>query len=374
MPLVPSRLIDRYLTLEDLNPFLELFNQHCEIEVSTLGKSVLDREIPVIRIGKGDYKILCWSQMHGNESTTTKMLLDICHEIYTGKKDIAKWAAILDKISLIMVPVLNPDGASAYTRENANAVDLNRDAQHLTQPESKILRALFDTTKPDLCLNLHGQRSIYGLRETGKAAAISFLAPAADVNKTITPERLEAMHMICGMNAILQSEIPGQVGRYDDTYNANCVGDTFTSLGCPTILFEAGQLGLDYNRNNTRELLVMALKGLLYHIAGLQRFGASNVADYQAIPQNEVFYDDLLIKGVVLSSSKDLINIRAQYTEVLQERKIKFVPEVVSYGKNISGIAHQVIDSQSSPIDNSTSKLPNLEDLIKEYLVKNFSR
>jgi murein tripeptide amidase MpaA len=36
--------------------------------------------------------------------------------------------------------MLNPDGASLYTRENANKVDLNRDSQDLTQPESKILR------------------------------------------------------------------------------------------------------------------------------------------------------------------------------------------------------------------------------------------
>jgi murein tripeptide amidase MpaA len=38
--------------------------------------------------------------------------------------------------------MLNPDGAKTYTRENANKVDLNRDSQDLTQPESKILRKL----------------------------------------------------------------------------------------------------------------------------------------------------------------------------------------------------------------------------------------
>jgi murein tripeptide amidase MpaA len=38
---------------------------------------------------------------------------------------------ILDAFTFYCIPMLNPDGA-AYTRENANKVDLNRDSQ-LTQ-------------------------------------------------------------------------------------------------------------------------------------------------------------------------------------------------------------------------------------------------
>ena len=49
--------------------------------------------------------------------------------------------------------MLNPDGADAYTRVNANLVDLNRDAQNLSQPESKILRNAFNKIKPDFILH-----------------------------------------------------------------------------------------------------------------------------------------------------------------------------------------------------------------------------
>jgi murein tripeptide amidase MpaA len=48
--------------------------------------------------------------------------------------------------------MLNPDGAKSYTRVNANEVDLNRDSQNLTQPESRVLRTAFDLFQPDFAL------------------------------------------------------------------------------------------------------------------------------------------------------------------------------------------------------------------------------
>ncbi|MEP2935519.1 MAG: M14 family zinc carboxypeptidase [Gilvibacter sp.] len=374
MPLVPSHLKDRYLPLDDLLPYLEMFDKHCKIKVMFVGKSVLKKDIPVIRIGNGDFKMLCWSQMHGNETTTTKMLLDICHQFYTGKENVSQWTTILERVTLIIVPVLNPDGASLYTRENANEVDLNRDAKQLTQPESLVLRELFDAEQPDLCLNLHGQRSIYGIKESGKSAAISFLAPAADKEKSLTPARVFAMNLISGMNHLLQTKIPGQVGRYDDTYNGNCVGDTFTSLGCPVILFEAGQLALDYDRNNTRTLLNQVFIALLRHLSGIDTFADSTPKDYFDIPENVVFYDDILIKNVLFPPFKEVINIRAHYKEVLKDRHIRFIPEAVEYGEGITGTAHQIIDCQNNPVDDSTINTSDLVDYVTEYLLKNFSR
>ena len=51
--------------------------------------------------------------------------------------------------------MVNPDGAKLYTRVNANEVDLNRDSVNLSQPESKVLRNVFEEFKPDYCFNLH---------------------------------------------------------------------------------------------------------------------------------------------------------------------------------------------------------------------------
>ena len=111
----------------------------------------------------------------------------------------------------------------AYTRNNANDVDLNRDAVNLTQPESISLRAVFDKFKPNFCFNLHGQKTIYAAGKKGKPATLSFLSPAADRERLLTPARLKAMQIILSINRSLANKIPNQIARYDDCFNINCV-------------------------------------------------------------------------------------------------------------------------------------------------------
>src|SRR5690606_18803559 len=98
--------------------------------------------------GDGPIKILMWSQMHGNESTTTKAVLDLINFLLEGSE---MSNSILERCTIKIIPILNPDGALAYTRVNANGIDLNRDAQNLSQPESKVLRAVFEDFGPDYC-------------------------------------------------------------------------------------------------------------------------------------------------------------------------------------------------------------------------------
>ena len=61
---LPPALLDRF------------FNQFDTDVKSTVGYTVQNRPINLLKIGSGDYHVLMWSQMHGNESTTTKALLD----------------------------------------------------------------------------------------------------------------------------------------------------------------------------------------------------------------------------------------------------------------------------------------------------------
>ena len=64
----------------------------------------------------------------------------------------------------------------------------------------------------------------------------------------------------------LEKEIPGSIGRYDETFNPDCFGDSFTQLGTPTILFEAGHVPNDYQREKTRLYIFEALKALFISI------------------------------------------------------------------------------------------------------------
>ena len=105
----------------------------------------------------------------------------------------------------MIIPQLNPDGSSAYTRFNRNNIDLNRDALDLSQPESIALNEVFKSFSPDFCFNLHGQRSIFAAGKRGKPATLSFV-PAAD-DKKVLPARIKAMQLIALINNDLQKFI-----------------------------------------------------------------------------------------------------------------------------------------------------------------------
>jgi hypothetical protein len=61
----------RYLPLESIEPILQRLNTDNQLSVVKISKK------PIYRYQiEGKIKILLWSQMHGNESTTTKALFD----------------------------------------------------------------------------------------------------------------------------------------------------------------------------------------------------------------------------------------------------------------------------------------------------------
>mgnify|MGYP002395818507 CR=1 FL=1 len=312
----------RYVTHKCISPFLaQLSNTH---SVEEIGRSVAHNPIHCITMGTGPIRILIWSQMHGNESTTTKAVLDVCHAVL--RQDIF-FEHLLSSCTLKIIPILNPDGALAYTRVNANGVDLNRDAQRLTQPESKVLRKLYDSFNPHFGFNLHGQRTIFSAGAARKPATVSFLSPAFDVDRNLSPSRVKGMRVIAAMNALLQELVPNQVGRYDDGFNADCVGDAFQMNDTVTLLFEAGHFPGDYEREKTRELIFLSLCRALNTIA-LEAMDDYSEADYFGIPENQKLYYDLLLRNVQVInpqlSSEQQVGLL--YKEVLRNGKIAFIP------------------------------------------------
>jgi len=236
-----KELYGRYVSLLQMEPILEK-HRHKNI-ITVLGTSVLGKPIYGLQTGTGDFKLLLWSQMHGNESTTTKALFDLFNFLDSDSELVKQWKT---KFTFLFVPMLNPDGAEKYTRENANQIDLNRDFLNLSQPESRLLLETFQSFKPDFCFNLHDQRTIFAAGSTRNPATISFLAPSYNQACEVNTVRQKAMNLIGGLNERLQKYIPNQVGRFDDGFNRNCVGDTFQQLGVPTVLFEAGHFQNDY--------------------------------------------------------------------------------------------------------------------------------
>ena len=351
-----NRLQGRYITLENLLPIMKGYKN--SFEISVVGSSEKGREIHLIKIGKGPKTIFAWSQMHGNESTTTKALFDLIKFFNQRDSFQEEIEGFLKCNTLYILPMLNPDGAMLYTRENANGIDLNRDAQNISQSESRCLRDTFDRLDPDLCLNMHDQRSIYGF-DNGCPATVSFLSPASDEDCSITESRKVGMAHIVRMEKYLQKIIPGQVGRYDDSFNPNCVGDTFQMLGVPTILFEAGHYKNDYHREKSREFIFYSLLSL-FGILG--DFTKSTYEDYFKIPENRKNYRDFILRNAKIGSSKTLKDIGIQYDEILVEGKIHFKPSIDGIGFLDNFFGHKEANAKGSVV------LTNFEENLTNYV------
>ena len=324
-----SLLYNRYLNLDMIENALKPSLNGVKREV--IGYSEANRPIYSLEWGEGPIKILMWSQMHGNESTTTKAVFDLLNYLNSIKNDDTN---VIYKCNIVIIPLLNPDGAQVYTRINGNKIDLNRDAQNLSQAESKVLAKVFTEFKPHYCFNLHGQRTIFNVGKTNVPASVSFLAPAFNKEREVNAPRLAAMQIIAAMNATLQQKIPNGVGRYDDGFNANCVGDAFMMTGTPTILFEAGHYPNDYERETVRELIFSSLLAGINAIAN-ESYKDYLIEDYLAIPENGKLFFDVLVNDAHLINSQ-LFNKGDQvgilYKEVLVEDKIEFVPYIDKTG------------------------------------------
>ena len=354
----------KYITLNSLEPFLKAFEK--KFEVTVVGQSLESRAIYQVKIGRGSTKILLWSQMHGNEPTTTKGLFDFFNFL-ADDSDIAN--AIKEKYTFLCLPMLNPDGAFYYTRENANKVDLNRDASLGSQPEMKVLHHIYKVFKPDFCYNLHDQRTIFGTDSHNLPATISFLAPAFNDERVFNDVRMKAVTVINRMNSVLSNYIPNQIGRFDDSYNVNCTGDYFTTQNTPTILFEAGHFFNDYQREESRKFIFIAL---------LSSVSASNenvivdneLDEYLHIPQNNKRFFDLIYKNVKIinNSGEKIINFAAQFEEILIGDEIQFVAKI-SKVENLEGFfGHLEYDCKSMLFSSQGLNFPEIGKKADFYL------
>jgi len=357
----------RYLTLDHIEPLLEKLNTNNQVKV--IGKSVLEEPIYSYEIGTGETRIYLWSQMHGNESTTTKALFDFINVLNNGSEFAEK---LLKNFTFYSIPILNPDGARLYTRENANKVDLNRDSQNLTQPESNVLREVFETFKPHYCFNLHDQRTIFGAGSTGKPATVSFLAPSYNEEREINDNRLKAINVIAGINDVLQKYIPGQVGRFDDSFNINCIGDTFQFLGVPTILFEAGHFPNDYEREITRKFIFFSLISS-FELICENVLVDNRINDYLNISQNKVVFYDFMYKNIKINYDgiEIITNFVAQYKEELIENKIHFNAYIIEVGELENYFGHYEYDGKEAIYSDDLSNFPKLNQKADFYLNKN---
>ncbi len=279
-------LTNRRFKHSDIKPLIENLKKSSLFTVKQEGVSARNREIYLISIGKGNTKVFLWSQMHGDESTATMALFDIFNFFtQSGRFDDFK-KKVLEKLTIYFMPMVNPDGAEVFERRNYYQIDLNRDASREQSPESRILKAAFDSIKADFGFNLHDQSIYYSAGRTFKSAAISFLAPAVNYEKTVNPVRKKAMQLIGELDKVLSDFIPGHIGKYSDDYEPRAFGDNFQTWGTSTILIETGGWKDDPEKQFLRKMNFIALLASFKSIAE-EGYAKESVETYEAIPFNE---------------------------------------------------------------------------------------
>jgi len=284
---------------KDVVEMLEELNQQFpkSFFYKEIGRSVENRPIHLIRFGKGETKFLLWSQMHGNEPTATAALFDIFN--YFLKNENRPFVQnILENVTILAVPMLNPDGAEKFTRRNAQGIDVNRDARDLQSPEGQLLFQLKEKYKPDFGFNLHDQNARTTVGNTNKLVALALMAPPYDFNQSDNPVRTRAKKVVTVIQKALEPYLEGHISKYDADYMPRSFGDSMQSWGVSTVLIESG--GWYEERDEfLQKINFIALLSSFDAIAN----GSYEKADpqlYDSLKENDKNIYDLLIQDVTV--------------------------------------------------------------------------
>lgn len=301
------QLVNRFFKHEDV---LHLLSQlPPQFEQKEIGQSVKGRSINQVVWGNGPVKIMLWSQMHGDEATGTMALFDLFNFLQSDDP-LAK--LLTENCQLFIIPMVNPDGAEAFTRRNAQQIDINRDFLKEATPESKVLKACRDNIQPHFGFNLHDQLTLWSVTGSLKPATLSFLAPAFDAKLNIDETRKNAMLVIADMFKDLSEIVPQHIGLFDDEFEPRAFGDNFQKAGTSTILIEAGGYAADFEKQEIRKFYFGAILSGLAAIAN-QTYQQQDLKNYFAIPKNNKQIFHILIHGLVLAGAE--VSIGLNYEE-----------------------------------------------------------
>lgn len=254
-----------------------------EFSVRRVGTSVEGRSINLVTYGSGPVQVLMWSQMHGDETTATRAILDVFRYLQAKETPAEFKRRIQSKITWHFIPMLNPDGASRFTRRNHQGIDVNRDAVRLQTPEGRTLKRVRDSLKADWGFNLHDQSR--GTMVNDKPATLSLLAPPYDVQRSVNETRGDAMQLTRYLYDQVIGFIPGQIGIYPDDFEPRAFGDNIQKWGTRTILIESGGFAQDFEKQEIRRLNFVLLLSAVDAIAG-GKYEKTPVAAYHDIPHN----------------------------------------------------------------------------------------
>jgi hypothetical protein len=273
-----------------------------KIELEEVGKSVEGRSINMFSFGKGETKLLLWSQMHGDEATATAGLLSVFY--YLAKNSEQPFVQNLyDNLSIHAIVMLNPDGSEKYDRRNIQGIDINRDAQQLASPEGQTLKKMHDRIQPDFGFNLHDMRGKETVGETGEILTNALMAPPYNKSNEDSPTRVRAKKLAVIIKNALDKFIEGHVARYKADYMPRAFGDAFQNWGVSTVLIESGIP----NSPEPHHLTRLSFLSLLIAFEAISEGYVEDIdpAEYELIPLEGIQLFDLIIENATIYNGKN---------------------------------------------------------------------
>jgi hypothetical protein len=296
-----------------------------------LGKSGEGRPILLFDVGTGLIKVLLWSQMHGDEPTATMALADMAG-FFMQNRDHIITKTIREKLTLLLLPMLNPDGAERFTRRTAQCIDINRDALALATPEARVLADARDRYKPEFGFNLHDQDPHLAVGTSKQITAIALLAPAVDESRTDNAVRLRAKRVASMFTEVMNLFVSGRVAKWDDTYEPRAFGDAIQKSGTSTVLVESGGWRGDPEKFFLRKLNCIGLLMTLYAIA-TEKYLEADLSLYERLPFNTKLGCDYIIRNARLQTDRHIPPIRVDVGVNFEERIDSATGRVDRFGK-----------------------------------------
>jgi hypothetical protein len=331
-----AEIVSRRFTQADMLRWLEPLRSKNLFTATSLGTSAEGRTISLLRLGNGSTKVLLWSQMHGDESTATMALLDILN-FFARDRTHTVTRTILDGLSLLIIPMLNPDGAERFQRRTAQSIDMNRDAMTLRTPEARILKEVCNTYQPEFGFNLHDQDPRYTVGNSKDVSAIALLAPAFDESRGDNKSRLAAKKVASVFASVLGNFVSGHVSKYDDTFEPRAFGDNVQKWGTSTVLVESGGWPGDRDKMFIRKLNYVGLLTSLYAIA-TAAYQDAELGAYEELPFGTKFLYDIILRNAQLKAVDSVppvtvdIGINLEEELSIESRRVELVGKVVDIG------------------------------------------
>ena len=114
-----------------------LKQQYPFLEIGSAGKSILGKDIPFVRIGRGPKEVFYSAAIHANEWITSLILLEFLHEYCDAiQNNSTIWGfsatRLFESVSIYIMPIVNPDGVDLVTGALPPSSESYKQAQEIS--------------------------------------------------------------------------------------------------------------------------------------------------------------------------------------------------------------------------------------------------